>query len=224
MMTETTPDLRALSREWAVLHVQRGQIREHTYRGRAWQTAIYKHPAEGPVEINRYGLVGDEQTGAAPDLDRAVSFHSATHYSFWRGYFRREIPIGFFGENLTVAGLADEDICVGDVVRVGTALLQITQPRTPCYKQARKMGEPKFVKLLLQTGRLGFLARVLEPGELETGSRIELLERPCPQANLIFVNRKLYDTDDRESARELAELVPLAHDWRAKFAEIAARA
>jgi MOSC domain-containing protein YiiM len=85
------------------------------------------------------------------------------------------------------------------------------------------MGEPDFVKLLLQTGRIGFLARVLEPGELQAGDAIALVERPCPQANLIFVNRKLYDTDDRETAHELAELVPLAHDWRAKFAQIAAR-
>ena len=91
---------------------------------------------------------------------------------------------------------------MGDVFRCGSALFEITQPRTPCFKQARKLDVPTFVKLILQTGKLGYLARVLEEGEIGVGDAFELLERPCPQANLVFVNRVLYD-NDREAAREL---------------------
>jgi MOSC domain-containing protein YiiM len=72
--------------------------------------------------------------------------------------------------------------------------------------------------LILQTGKIGFLARVLQPGGLRADDAFELVERPCPQANLVFVNRKMYERDDIESARELAQLEPLARDWRAEFA------
>ncbi len=222
-MSQTQQTLHELAAAWKVIHAQRGQVSQHYHNGKAWQTAIYKQAIEGPVEISHAGVVGDEQTGRMRDLDRAVSFHCLGHYTFWRGYFRREIPIGFFGENLTLAGLLDEDVCVGDVFRIGSAVLEISQPRSPCYKQANKMGEPHFVKLLLQTGRIGFLARVLEAGQLQVGAPIQLLARPYPQANLIFVNRKLYDTKDIATAQELAELVPLAHDWRANFAKLAAQ-
>ena len=223
-MSDLQADLQALASGWQLIHAQHGQIREQHYKGKSWSTAIYKTAIQGSVEISQAGLVGDEQTGAVRDMDRAVSFHCLGHYTFWRAYYRRDIPIGFFGENLTLAGLLDEDICVGDVFRIGNVLLEISQPRTPCYKQANKMGEPQFVKLLLQTGRIGFLARVLEAGECHVGDAISVLARPYPQANLIFVNRKLYDTKDYTSAQELAELPALAHDWRAKFATIAAQA
>ena len=209
----------AISQDWLVQLVQAGALQKQPYKDETWVTAIYKQPLAGPVEINRYGIVGDEHTGDGPDLDRAVCCHPLDHYAFWRAYFRRDIPTGFFGENLTIGGLVDEDVCVGDVIRCGTALLQITQPRTPCYKQARKLGEPEFVKLILQTGKPGFLARVLEPGALQAGDRFELIERPHPEANLVFINRKMYDREDIDTARELARLEPLAHDWRAEFAK-----
>ena len=136
----------------------------------------------------------------------------------WAAYFRRDIPIGFFGENLTLAGLVDENVCVGDIIRCGSVLFEISQPRTPCFKQARKLGVPDFVKLILQTSKPGFLARVLQPGAIAVGDTFELIERPCPAANLVFVNRAMYD-DDPSAVRELALLAPLAEDWRAKFAE-----
>ena len=223
-MTTTTPESHDVLREtsgWTVLRVQRGALEEHLFAGKRWTTAIYKRPIDGPVEVTTEGIVGDENTGATRDLDRAVCCHPLDHYTFWRAFFRREIPLGFFGENLTISGVLDETACVGDTIRCGTALFEITQPRTPCYKQARKLDEPQFVKLLLQTGKIGFLVRVLEPGVIQAGDGFALVERPYPEANLVFVNRKRYDKGDRAAARELAQLPPLAHDWKAAFAAIA---
>ena len=222
-MTTTLSDtsLAAISRSWAVRLVQAGKLQELPYKDTTWSTAIYKQPLSGRVQVDHYGIVGDEHTGHGPDLDRAVCFHPLAHYRFWAAYFRHDIPIGFFGENLTLDGLVDEDVCVGDVIRCGSVVFEITQPRTPCFKQARKLGVPDFVKLILQTGKPGFLARVLQPGEIAVGNAFELIERPCPEANLVFVNRAMYD-DDPAMARELALLTPLADDWRAKFAERAA--
>jgi MOSC domain-containing protein YiiM len=219
-MTITLADtsLASISQSWAVRLIQAGKLEERQYEDKTWTTAIYKQALAGSVEVDRYGIVGDEHIGNGPNLDRAVCFHPLAHYRFWQAYFRREIPVGFFGENLTLDGLVDEDVCIGDIIRCGSVVFEISQPRTPCYKQARKLGVPEFVKLILQTGKPGFLARVLQPGTIAAGDPFELLDRPCPQANLVFVNRAMYDGDPAV-ARELSLLVPLAQDWRATFAE-----
>lgn len=209
----------AISARWTVRLVQAGRLEDHVHGGKTWRTAIYKAPLAGPVEVRADGIVGDGNSGAVRDMDRALCAHPLAHYAFWRAYFRRDIPDGFFGENLTLDGLVDEDVCVGDVIRCGTAVLQVTQPRTPCYKQDRKLGVSGFTKLLLQTGKIGFLLRVLEPGTIQTGDAFALVERPHPDANLVFVNRAFYMRDDAAAARELAALAPLAHDWKAAFAE-----
>jgi MOSC domain-containing protein YiiM len=208
---------------WSVALVQAGQLEERIFEEAPWTTAIYKRPVAGRARVTRQGIAGDEHTGHGPDLDRAVCFHPIAHYAFWRAYFRRDIPLGFFGENVTLNGALDEEVCVGDVFRCGTALFEITQPRTPCFKQARKMEAPNFVRLLLQTGKIGYLARVLEEGEIGAGDAFELIDRPCPQANLVYVNRALYDKNNADAARELADLGPLAADWKRDFAKLAAR-
>ena len=219
-LVQTNDVLRDIA-PWIVQLVQRGALEDHIFEGKPWTTAIYKKPIEGPVEVTLDGIVGDENTGKVRDRDRAICCHPLAHYAFWSSYFRREMPIGVFGENLTISGVLDETACVGDIIRCGTTLLQITEPRTPCYKQARKLNEPLFVKLILQTGKPGFLVRVLEPGTLQAGDAFALIERPHPEANLAFVQRKRYEPDDKESARELAQLGPLAHDWKAAFAKMA---
>ena len=127
-MTSTFADtsLAAISQGWAVRLIQAGQPQEMPYKDTTWPTAIYKQPLAGRVAVKRYGIVGDQHTGDGPNLDRAVCFHSLAHYRFWSAYFRRDIPIGFFGENLTLDGLADEDVCIGDVIRCGSVLFEIT--------------------------------------------------------------------------------------------------
>jgi MOSC domain-containing protein YiiM len=202
---------------WTIRLVQAGKLETREHEGKTWRTAIYKYLLGGPVELRPDGIAGDENTGAVRDMDRAVCIHPLAHYHFWRAYYRREIPDGFFGENLTVDGLLDEDVCVGDVIRCGTALIQLTEPRTPCYKQDRKLGVSGFTRLLLQTGKIGFLARVLEPGTLQAGDAFELIARPHPEANMVYVNRAFYMRNNPEAARELAALEPLAHDWKAHF-------
>ena len=157
-MTTTHADasLAAISQGWAVRLIQAGKLQDLPYKDTIWPTAIYKQPLEGQVAVDRYGIVGDEHTGDGPDLDRAVCFHPLAHYRFWSAYFRRDIPIGFFGENLTLDGLVDEDVCVGDIIRCGSVVFEITQPRTPCFKQARKLGVPDFVKLILRPASPAF--------------------------------------------------------------------
>ena len=195
-----------------VLHIQTGKVRTHLDETNTpWETAIYKDPVTTPIAITARGLDGDERTGY--DVDRALCCQSIDNYRYWRSYFRRDFPIGTFGENIVLESYTDDSVYIGDIVRVGTALLQITQSRTPCYKQAKKIGVPQFVKLIEQTQRRGFLLRVLEPGTFMVGDTFETIERPRPDAPLLYVNHTFFGKPDRETLQWLADLEPLAHDW-----------
>lgn len=217
-----TSVLSELSESWTICNVQSGRL-THVLKedGTTWETAIYKTPTIDPVELDLAGIIGDQHTGGHTDYDRAICAHSLQHYRFWSAYYRRNIPVGTFGENLTLTHVMDEDLCIGDVFQVGSAKLQVTQPRIPCYKQAVRLAEPDFVKQIERTGRRGFLLRVLEVGTLRKGDRFNLIDRPCPDAPLPFLNRKWFDKQDCDSASWLSELAPLAHDWRDHFTALA---
>lgn len=204
---------------WSVVNVQMGRLQTLIEaNGDTWTTAIHKQAITETAEVSWAGLVGDEHTGKRVDHDRAICCHSLAHYRFWASYFRRPFPIGLFGENLTVDGALDEDVCIGDIFRCGTVVMQVTQPRTPCQTQARRVGIHNFVKLVEQTNRRGFLMRVLEPGMLQVGQPLELIDRPYPDAPLLYVNYKFFDREDNDACGWLAALPPLAADWREKAA------
>lgn len=207
---------------WSVRLIQAGKLKDVPYDGKPWTTAIYKTPIAGSVAVDRFGIAGDEHTGSGRDPERALCCVPTRHYGYWRAYFREALPLGVFGENLTLEGLAEEDLCIGDVLRCGGVVMQVSQPRMPCYKQARRIGQPDFVKLILQTGKLGFLTRILESGTLETGDALELVERPHPEIGLPFVMRALQRPDEKAAA-ELAALPLLANEWRERFAAQATR-
>ena len=162
-----------------LLSVQTGLPRPVEHRGRAVRTAIYKDPVLFRVRARRLGLEGDGQA----DLrvhggpDKAVYAYDLSGYAHWRTELGVDFPHGQFGENLTVEGMPETDVRIDDVYRVGGALLQVSQPRSPCSKLALKMERPTFPKAFLRSGRTGFYFRVLEEGELGAGDPIELVSR-----------------------------------------------
>lgn len=204
------------SPDWSVRLIQAGKLQELPYEASTWTTAIKKTRLTGQVKVDKYGVVGDEHTGNGPDLERALCCVPARHYGYWNAYFRKSLPLGIFGENLTLEGFAEEDLCIGDVLRCGSVLMQVSQPRMPCYKQARLIEEPDFVRLIMQTGKIGFLTRILEPGTLQEGDRVELVERPCPEIPFPFVLR-VFQTSDHPDRALLADLPLLANEWRQRF-------
>jgi MOSC domain-containing protein YiiM len=109
------------------------------------------------------------------------------------------------------------------VLRCGSVLMQVSQPRMPCYKQARRVGQPDFVKLILQSGKPGFLTRILEPGTIQVGDALELVERSLPEVPLLFVLR-VFQKPDPESAALLAGTTLLANEWRERFASMTSSA
>src|SRR3954469_18300828 len=148
-------------------------------RGRVVSTSIFKEPAGGRVLVRRLSLAGDWQADlrAHGGLDKAVYAYPLEHYAPWSQELGRDdLRPGQFGENLTVEGLTEDTARLGDVLRVGGALLQVTQPRIPCFKLGIKMGDPAFPRRFLASGRTGFYLRGLEEREVGAGDSVELVE------------------------------------------------
>lgn len=191
--------------------------------GTGIRSAIGKATRSGAVPVGPTGLGGDSQ---CEDFhggeDRAVLLYDPGHYPVWQ----RELPDraerfvpGAFGENLVVPGLDERTLCIGDVVRAGTAVLQVTQPRNPCYKLNHRFGRPDMARLTQDSGRTGCLFRVLTPGEVAPGDTVEVVERPLPDWPVSRVQHYLYTaTGDLAAAAELARLPHLAAAMTEKFA------
>ncbi len=168
--------------------VQVAQARKVMIAGRAILTAIHKTPVSGPVGVAPLGLHGDEQADLSVHggLEKAVYAYPAEHYAFWRAArhsaglatIDTELPHGSMGENLTLSGLLESDLWVGDVLRFTNCVLRVEQPREPCYKFNAAMGFNTAVKAMAQSGFCGFYLSVDEPGTLQAGETLELLPGP----------------------------------------------
>jgi MOSC domain-containing protein YiiM len=143
------------------------------------RSAIYKQPVAGPVMVRRFNLDGDQQA----DLkvhggpDKAVYCYPAEHYAAWSGELGLPLDFGSFGENLTLSGLREAALHIGDVLSIGEAVLQVSQPRLPCFKLGIKLGDQRFIARFLQQRRCGFYCRVLQEGMIEPRQSIEIVER-----------------------------------------------
>ena len=152
-----------------------GLPRERAWRGRIVRTGVLKEPVVGRRMVRRLNIDGDGQA----DLkghggeQRAVLVYQLESYRYWeRELGRPEFAFGQFGENFTVDGLSDREVCIGDRYRIGDALFEVTQPRVTCYRVGMRMDEPRMAALLVSHGRPGFYLRVLEEGLIGAGDEI----------------------------------------------------
>lgn len=188
------------------------------YRGKPVATGIYKSPVAGPVTVTAEGLSGDEQIDRKHHggRDKAVYAYTLENHRHWaalRGV--PEFPPGHFGENLTVTGMPDETVFIGDVFRMGGCLFQVTQPRVPCFKLGLKFGDPGFVAEFMRSGRTGFYLRVLASGEVCAGDAVSLEEQAPLQVSVRDAMRALQSGPDRREWIERVLAVPaLSAAWR----------
>ena len=147
--------------------------KEVTLGGQTRRTAICKEAVQGPVQVHRLHLEGDGQGNLQVHggVDKAVYAYPLEHYPHWNAEQDASFPMGQFGENLTTEGLLEETVAIGDVYRMGTALLEVSEPREPCSTLAFRMQDLTFPKRFLRSRRVGFYLRVLEPGVLQAGGR-----------------------------------------------------
>ena len=197
--------------------------KEVPYKGKTVTTGIFKEPVNGRVMLRTLNLDGDRQV----DLKghggpyKAVCVYSIEQYEHWQKELGRDdFGHGQFGENFTVAGMPDDKTHVGDVFRVGNTLVQVTQPRVPCYRLGIRMGVPEFPKRFLQSNRVGFYMRVLQEGDVGAGDLIELVE-PDPQRMTVEeMNRLLYfDRKNVEDVKRALRIDSLSPGWRGSFEE-----
>ena len=188
-------------------------------------SAIGKQPVSGRVSIATLGLNVDEQA----DLkvhggpDKALHHYPADHYVAWHAELRREdLHPGSFGENLTTTGLTEKTVCIGDIFRLGTAEIQVSQGRQPCWKLNAHVGEARMAYLFQKTGRTGWYYRVLSPGAVAPGDTLSLIERLHPNWSVERVTAARLTRKVRpEEAASLASLPELATGWRTAFEKMA---
>ena len=175
-----------------LLSVNVGRPRDVAWNGRVVRTGIWKEPVHGPVMARRLNLEGDGQGDLAGHggEQRAVMVYQAESYDFWRQFLgRTDLTWGAFGENFTVAGLPDDQVCIGDRYRIGEAEFEVTQPRTTCYRVGVRLDEPRMAALLVAEHRPGFYLRVLREGHVQSGSEIVKVGAATEQISVARVGR-----------------------------------
>ncbi len=185
-------------------------------------SAIAKAPVAGPVAIGTLGIHGDEQADLTVHggLDKAVHHYPADHYPFWRTALS-DHPLlaqpGAFGENISTLGMTEREVCLGDRYRLGTALVEVSQGRQPCWKQGHRLGDPSVVAAMIKHRLSGWYYRVVEPGRVAAGDLIELAARPLPEWSVERVFGLLIGGDGKNDPAALCALSGmelLASPWR----------
>jgi ferredoxin-NADP reductase/MOSC domain-containing protein YiiM len=204
-----------------LLSVNVGLPRDITWRGQTVHTAIWKMPVHGPRMVRRLNVDGDGQGDLAGHGGerRAVFVYQMDSYRFWQTQFgRSDFTFGQFGENFTVEGLSDAEVCIGDRYRIGGALFEVTQPRVTCYRVGIRLNEPEMAALLVKHGRPGFYFRVLDEGEVEAGDEITQVASGPERMSVFEVNSLLYMPGHPRNQLERALRIPaLSTGWRHSF-------
>jgi MOSC domain-containing protein YiiM len=205
-----------------VLSVNVGSPKEVQVRNITVLTSIFKSPVEGRVAVRRHNIAGDRQSDLTVHGGpyKAVYSYPREHYRFWNKQLPgMDLADGMFGENLTTEGLLENAVYIGDQFRVGSALLQVTQPRMPCYKLAIRFGRPDMVKRFWNSSRLGIYFSVIEEGDVVAGDSIETVTHDPESISVADVVR-LYRGDERSrELRERALRAPLFGGWKKELQE-----
>jgi MOSC domain-containing protein YiiM len=197
-----------------VVSVNVGTPRGVGYRGNTVRTAIWKDPVAGRVKVAGHKVAGDEQGNpeAHGGPDKAVYAYAAEDYEWWSSELALELAPGTFGENLTLRGIDVSNALVGERWRVGGTLLEVAQPRIPCFKLGIRMGSQRFPARFAAAGRPGAYLRIVTEGEVAAGDPAEVVHRPGHDLSVAEVSRIYHD--DHAGADRLLHVPQLAGTWR----------
>ena len=184
---------------------------------RQWETGIFKGETKEPIRLSKTGFIGDEvgdkKNHGGPE--KAVFCYPIKHYTYWQEkYDHEDLVMGGMGENFAVLEMDEFSVCIGDTYKVGDAVIQVSQPRQPCWRPARRFQILDLALQIQNTGRTGWYFRVLEEGNVKADSPIDLVERPYPQWSVQAANEVMhFYKDDLRLADELASCELLAENW-----------
>jgi MOSC domain-containing protein YiiM len=195
-----------------VLSVNVGLPQEVEWKGITVSTGIFKEPVARPVAVRWDNLDGDRQADLTVHggPNKAVYGYASEHYPYWRKQLPTvELSWGVFGENLTTEGLSEDTLHVGDVVRAGSAVLRVVQPRQPCYKLQIRFGRDDIIQRFLVSGRSGFYFSIVEEGEVEAGSVIEVVSRDENRVSIADIHRLYLGVEPDPELLQRALRVPV---------------
>ncbi len=209
-----------------LLSVNVAQPKTVSINGRTYDTGIYKSAVAGSVSLNKLNLAGDGQG----DLKnhggeyQAVYCYPYEHYAHWASELAGDdFAFGHFGENFSTQGLLENEVCIGDTFGIGNAVVQVTQPRVPCYKLADKLGIAGFEATFLRANRSGFYLRVLEEGDVKAGDSIALLSKDAIGMSVAEVNAALYLDKQPIQAERARRITALSPGWKRSFEQLLAK-
>ncbi len=200
-----------------LLSIQVGLPREVRWQRRTVSTGIFKEPVQGPVMLRTLNLDGDRQADLSVHggTHKAVYLYPSEHYAPWRAELPGvELAWGAFGENFTTEGLVEDEVHIGDRFRIGEAEVQVTQPRTPCFKLAIRFGDPGMVERFLESRRSGLYVAVLHEGYVEAGNPIERLATDPHRVTVAEVNRLILGERDDDALARALEVEALPEGWK----------
>ena len=211
---------------YSLISVNVGLPRDIRWEGRIVHTAVWKQPVAGRVMARRLNLDGDGQGDLAGHggEHRAVMVYQLDSYRYWEAYLQRhDFEYGQFGENLTVDGLPDNEVCIGDRYRIGSALFEVTQPRVTCYRVGIRMNNPAMPALLVSHGRPGFYFRVIEEGEIGKGDEIVKVADGPEHVTVQEIDGLLYLPGHRPDQLQRALRIPaLSAGWQGSLKSLVA--
>lgn len=207
-----------------LLSVNVGLPRDIEWHGLTVRTAVWKESVRGPRTVRKLNIDGDSQGDLLSHggEHRAVYVYQIDSYRYWEQQLHRsDFVYGQFGENLTVEGLSDDEVCIGDRFRIGSALFEVTQPRVTCYRVGIRMGEPSMASLLTGHGRPGFYFRVLHEGEIAADDEVVKVAEGPERMTVAEVNALLYLPGHPRARLERALRIPaLSKGWRGSFRDL----
>ena len=204
-----------------------GLPQDVVWRGETVSTGIFKQAITGRVHVAGVNLDGDRQADLTVHggPDKAVYVYPAEHYPYWQRQIGHELPWGMFGENLTVQGAPlEDDVYIGDRLRIGSTEFVVTQPRLPCYKLGIRFDDAGMVRRFLAAGRSGYYLRIIADGDVEAGDEIELLARDPRRVPISEITRLIaHDRRDTRALRRVLAVDALPADLRPFFEQLAER-
>ncbi|MEC2708455.1 MOSC domain-containing protein [Bacillus thuringiensis] len=209
-----------MANEYRLLSLNIGLPKEVTYGGKVIHTGINKKQVKEPVYLSFVKFNGDGQADLVHHggVDKAVCVYTGDHYPYWEQELNQDLVYGAFGENITVSGMREEDVCIGDTFELGQAIVQVTQPRQPCFKLAKKYNIPKLPLYFQETGYTGFYFRVLKEGWVSSVDTLKRLQSDPKGVSVAFANRIMHkEKQNIEGIKRILEVNALSSSWRKSF-------
>jgi MOSC domain-containing protein YiiM len=185
-------------RNQTVLQISVSEAKVVDWNGNKVSTGIFKIPVQGKVKAGKLNLEGDQQADLTVHggVDKAVYVYPIEQYEYWKKeYPSRDLTWGIFGENLTVSGFDENNICIGDILKIGSAIFAVSQPRMPCFKLGIRFGDPGIIKRFYKSSKWGFYLSVVEEGLLEAGDEIVVHSRDEDGVRLSDVSKCLIESN-----------------------------